>query len=94
LPVRVKMESRVVLPSNTVYVGRPTRWGNPYKIGEILDSRPLSRADVIILYKSWLKDQMVAIPDFLEPIRGKNLACWCSLRLSCHADVLLELANS
>jgi hypothetical protein len=28
-----------------------------------------------------------------EPLRGKNLACWCALDAPCHADVLLELAN-
>jgi hypothetical protein len=31
-------------------------------------------------------------PD-LQPLRGKNLACWCPLDQPCHADVLLELAN-
>jgi len=29
----------------------------------------------------------------LEKLRGKDLACYCSLDLPCHADVLLELAN-
>lgn len=27
-------------------------------------------------------------------LRGQNLACWCPLDQPCHADVLLELANS
>lgn len=31
-------------------------------------------------------------PD-LTSLRGKNLACWCKLTESCHADVLLEIAN-
>ena len=26
-------------------------------------------------------------------LRGKNLACWCKPTVSCHADVLLRLAN-
>ncbi|MGN7867742.1 DUF4326 domain-containing protein [Paracoccus sp. 22332] len=30
----------------------------------------------------------------LSSLRGKNLACWCPLDQPCHADVLLELANS
>lgn len=30
----------------------------------------------------------------LPELRGKNLACWCPLDAPCHADVLLELANS
>lgn len=29
----------------------------------------------------------------LPELRGKNLACWCSLDKPCHADILLELAN-
>lgn len=30
----------------------------------------------------------------LRELRGKNLACWCKPGAPCHADVLLELANS
>lgn len=29
----------------------------------------------------------------LPGLRGRNLACWCSLGRPCHADVLLELVN-
>lgn len=29
-----------------------------------------------------------------KELRGKNLACWCALDRPCHADVLLDLANS
>jgi hypothetical protein len=29
----------------------------------------------------------------LEGLRGRDLACWCTLDQPCHADVLLELAN-
>jgi hypothetical protein len=38
-----------------------------------------------------------AYPEFvrehIDALRGKDLACWCSLDSRCHADVLLELAN-
>lgn len=34
-----------------------------------------------------------AILAALPTLRGKNLACWCRLDQSCHADVLLDLAN-
>lgn len=30
----------------------------------------------------------------LSELRGKNLACWCRMGESCHADVLLEMANA
>ena len=28
---------------------------------------------------------------FLEPLRGKNLACFCKLNLPCHVDPIMEL---
>jgi hypothetical protein len=31
--------------------------------------------------------------EFLSPLRGKDLGCWCPLNLACHADVLLKWAN-
>lgn len=29
----------------------------------------------------------------MSELRGKKLACWCSLEMPCHADVLCEIAN-
>ena len=49
-------------------------------------------------YRIWaecqirLHDRMGANA-WLDPIRGKDLACWCPLGSECHSDVLLELAN-
>ncbi len=36
---------------------------------------------------------LAANPHHLNELKGKNLACFCPLDASCHADVLLELAN-
>lgn len=36
---------------------------------------------------------IIRIKDALAELRGRDLACWCSLDQPCHADVLLELAN-
>ena len=33
------------------------------------------------------------LAEWLAPLRGRDLACWCPLDQPCHADVLLELAN-
>jgi len=33
-------------------------------------------------------------PQMIAALRGKDLVCWCPLASPCHADVLLELANS
>lgn len=69
-----------------VYVGRPTKWGNPFVIG-----RDGSRAEVIAKYRAWVSAQP-ALMDALGELRGRNLVCWCSPE-PCHGDVLIELAN-
>lgn len=76
------------IPSGAVYVGRPTKFGNPYvvpndgdrsvvvqKFAEMLDGNPTLKAAVI------------------RELKGKDLVCWCA-PYECHADVLLEVANA
>lgn len=45
-------------------------------------------------HTSWLARMKPHPLDLLCELRGKNLACWCSLDQPCHADVLLCLANN
>lgn len=40
-----------------------------------------------------LHDRREEVLRRLPELRGKQLACWCSLDQPCHADVLCELAN-
>lgn len=47
----------------------------------------------VFFHETDLMYRLLDEPDFLEPLRGKNLACWCKEREPCHADILLELAN-
>lgn len=70
-----------------VYIGRPSMWGNPFKIGP--DG---SRADVIAKYKTWLEARPELIAKAKAELKGKVLACWCSPS-ACHGDVLAEVAN-
>lgn len=75
-------------PPNTVYVGRPTKWGNPYKIGKWGME---TREEVIRAYKKWLSMQIHEVDShFLDPLKGKDLACWCPLDKPCHADIILK----
>lgn len=83
-------------PDNTVYVGRPTKWGNPYHVGEVIDGEQLTQEAVVELFRAAVSrnDPILRFrPDDLELLRGKNLACWCREGTPCHADVLIELAN-
>ena len=69
-----------------VYVGRPSIWGNPYKIG-----RDGDRDTVLAAYRRHVRSR----PDLLRQLlglRGKVLACWCT-PLPCHADILAEMAD-
>lgn len=70
----------------SIYVGRPTKWGNPFVLG-----KDGNRQEVIEMYREYLIRNIDLMSD-LDELRGKNLICWCSPR-PCHADILLELAN-
>lgn len=85
------------MPNGAVYVGRPTRWGNPFVVGERDFYGEVPTADhAVRLFRSWMTTPglwtLPAPPD-LAPLRGKDLVCWCRIDQPCHADVLLKLAN-
>ena len=102
MPVRIqrKRTKGWKMPPNTVYVGRPTIWGNPYTFGQAVQFKPgvntvlITAVGLVLAYRGYLKRMLDAQPGIsLEQLRGKNLACWCPLDQPCHADVLLEIAN-
>lgn len=74
------------MPEGAVYVGRPTKWGNPFTNGPKGENVLNFRALVAKGNRNYLRE-------LKRTLRGKDLACWCPLDQSCHADVLLELAN-
>lgn len=79
------------MPENTVYVGRPSKWGNPFKTADEFQDW-LYRAGTIQkdgVYGAGAGYRLAVMTE----LPGKNLACWCSLDRRCHADVLFELAN-
>ena len=73
-----------------VYVGRPTKWGNPHRAG------PLPAADAVARYRADLLTGRLSfsVEDARRELRGRNLLCWCAPGAPCHADVLLEVANA
>lgn len=75
------------MPEDAVYVGRPSEWGNLFKIG-----RDGTREEVIKAFEAYALERLKRKPDWLAPLRGKDLVCWCAPK-ACHADVLLRLAN-
>jgi len=71
-----------------VYVGRPTKFGNPFVIG-----KDGTREEVIAKYREWIATSPTLLAAARKELRGKVLACWCAPQ-ACHADVLMEIANA
>lgn len=97
-------------PDGAVIVSRPSKWGNIFVVGEPspwADHAPLDRAGAVEAYRFAIASAEVIFgetrdwtpnPAFAASARaelaGRDLACWCPLDQPCHADVLLEIANS
>ncbi len=80
------------MPANTVYVGRPTKWGNPYKVGDKFMFDIIDRSSAVYpLFESYIYQKLKTLD--IKELQGKNLACWCPLDKPCHADILIKLAN-
>jgi len=77
------------LPAGAIVVSRPTKWGNPYKMGK------LTRTQAVAAYRrDFLAGKLrVSAADARSELRGHDLACWCSIGGPCHADFLLKVAN-
>lgn len=90
------------MPDGAVYVGRPGRWGNPFRVGQpyqffagghLVMGDVRDRAQAVDLFRAWLSDRPDGMPDVRTELAGRDLACWCPLDQPCHADVLLQIAN-
>jgi hypothetical protein len=94
------------LPPGAVSVARPSKWGNPFRVGEInpvTRDRPVkSRAEAVgwySLHTGPMGNYELDVAEVRRVLGGKDLACWCPLPADgepdvCHAAVLLEIANS
>ncbi len=75
------------MPKGSVYIGRPSDWGNPFEIG-----RDGSRYEVISKYRKWLLKQPDLVERVKQELKGKDLVCFCYPQ-HCHGSVLLKIAN-
>jgi hypothetical protein len=72
--------------NNDVYIGRPSKFGNPF----VLD-KSTCRDQVIAKYRGFLDQQIemgnITKQDILN-LEGKNLVCFCKPQ-KCHGDILV-----
>jgi len=75
-----------------VYIGRPSKWGNPFTH---LDSptqakfKVATREEAVAKYEDWARTQP-HIMENLHELDGKVLGCWCKPK-ACHGDILVKL---
>lgn len=70
-----------------VYIGRGSKWGNPYIIGKDGD-----RDEVIFKYEKYLKKMIMngeITKEDLQSLKGKTLGCFCKPK-ACHGDVIVK----
>jgi hypothetical protein len=92
-------------PAGAVSVVRGTEWGNPFRVGDVVQGMlpgghptkvTVTSPAAVELYRAWLLETHG--PGIVEQLRrelgGKDLMCFCREGAPCHADVLLEVANS
>ncbi len=84
---KVLNKHKAGMPAGAIYVGRGSKWGNPFRIGADGD-----RANVIAKHEAWLRDQHELLRA-LDELRGYDLVCFCAPQ-PCHGDLLLRLANA
>jgi hypothetical protein len=69
---------------------RPSKWGNPYKIGVDGD-----RAAVIEKFQQFIAGDTptaVALREALPELQGRRLVCFCAPE-PCHGDILAAMAD-
>jgi hypothetical protein len=94
---RLQVQGPDDTPDGAVFVGRPTKWGNPFKPGESVDllGQPIAASDrghsqVLFIAHLALNPRLVA--EARRELAGKDLACSCDLHMTCHASVWLRKA--
>ena len=74
-----------VAPAGSVAIGRGSVWGNPFIIGADGD-----RDTVISKFYHYAKWRLERETKWLEPLQGKDLACYCSPN-PCHGNAIINL---
>lgn len=73
-----------------VYIGRPSQFGNPFKIG-----RDGTRDEVIAKFERYAAERVMTDAKFASAVKslyGQRLGCYC-FPLKCHGDILIELTE-
>lgn len=82
-----------------VYIGRPSKWGNPFSV------RQYGRDGCLDMYREWLSGKIdigekpPTKEEIIKELKGKVLGCWCKPpggfkgRLLCHGQILVNICS-
>lgn len=73
-----------IVPKDAIYIGRGSKWGNPFIIGVHGD-----RDEVCDAYEDYAEEKFTS-NDYNELI-GKDLVCYCKPK-RCHGEFLMRKA--
>ena len=73
-----------LLTEKHVYIGRGTKWGNPFHISKVLD-----RATTVEMFRQYIADKTDLLQCIGE-LMDKTLVCHCAPN-HCHGNVLIDL---
>jgi hypothetical protein len=92
------------MPPGAKYVGRPSGWGNPFRVGEPFRyTSPTHGVRVGVIrtpeqaaaeFDIYLNARTDLHEEIRRELGGRDLACWCPPGQACHVDSLLRVANS
>lgn len=89
-PERRKLNGFFHWPKDGERVARGTRFGNPYRVEDVGSNEEAVRLFREDLFAGRLK---ISVGDVRTKLKGRHLYCFCDLDETCHADLLLEVAN-
>lgn len=73
--------------NNAIYVGRPSKWGNPFTM-----KREADRPAVLAQFEQYVKEHPELVEAAKQELPDKDLICWCAPK-ACHGDLWLRIAN-
>jgi len=97
-------------PAGAIIVTRPSMFSNPFPVSiygqdgavemfrrwwdQELTAHELQHAEHVPMNTLSLSSRRHMAHTNMRVLRGKDLCCWCSLEVKCHADILLQRANA
>ena len=78
---RYLLNKRSCKEEDGVFIGRPSKWGNPYRV------ETFGRAEAIARYEEYIfKSGLI---NELGELYKKKLVCFC-YPMACHGDILIK----